>query len=50
MSGLWWQTVGYIRQVFELGVIGDEQFGVLVDAVEQAVEDWCPALEAGGLL
>jgi hypothetical protein len=44
------QTVGYLRQVRDLGIINAALFDALVDVVEQAMENWQPRRDANGHL
>lgn len=42
-------TIGYIRQVHELGIINAVQFQALVRAVNEAADAWLPNADKGGL-
>lgn len=41
-------TIGYIRQVHEMGIIDALQFQVLVQAVNQAADAWLPTIDEDG--
>jgi hypothetical protein len=41
-------TIGYIRQVHEMGIIDALQFEVLVQAVNQAADAWLPTIDEDG--
>lgn len=43
------QTIDYIAQVHELGIINDEQFQALVTAVNEAADAWVPTADPDGL-
>lgn len=42
-------TIGYIRQVHELGIINASQFEILVFAVNEAADAWLPTINKDGL-
>jgi argininosuccinate lyase len=41
-------TIGYIRQVYELGIIDASQFEALVQAVNDAADAWLPTRDEDG--
>lgn len=43
-------TIGYIRQVHELGIINASQFEALVGAVNEAADAWLPKVDEDGVL
>jgi hypothetical protein len=43
------QTIGYIEQVHDLGIISDEQFIALLVAVNEAADNWQPKVDSDGV-
>lgn len=41
-------TIGYIRQVHQMGIIDTFQFEVLVQAVDRAADAWLPVVDEVG--